>query len=474
MDTKKLRQKILDLAIRGKLVPQDPNDEPASVLLDRIRAEKERLIAEGKIKRSKKSKTSDASHYQKLPNGWTCAHLSEIVTFGGGKTPSTAEKRFWQNGQYLWVTSKDMKNEIISDSKLKLSTDGIQELSLYSPGTILMVVRSGILRRTLPIAILKNAATINQDLKAIIPLIAKMSDYIYWFIKANEYYILENYQKDGTTVESINFEKFQDIEIPIPPLSEQNRIIYQLKKWMQFIDNIEHCKEALSTDIIKTKSIIINLAISGKLVPQDPNDESVIEALRRINPSFQPCDNPQYEQLPKSWAVAKIGDVYTINPRNSADDKTEAGFVPMTNIHDGYNNSFSFELRNWGAIKTGFTHFRNGDIVVAKISPCLENRKSAVISGLPNGIGAGTTELHVFRQENINPLYGLMFFKTNNFIQSCTSSFNGAVGQQRVSTKVITDLEIPIPPIAEQQRIVDKVNELFTILDGIQNSLDAN
>jgi type I restriction enzyme S subunit len=178
--------------------------------------------------------------------------------------------------------------------------------------------------------------------------------------------------------------------------------------------------------------------------------------------------------LPKSWAVAKIGDVYTINPRNSADDKTEAGFIPMTNIHDGYNNSFLFELRNWGAIKTGFTHFRNGDIVVAKISPCLENRKSAVISGLPNGIGAGTTELHVFRQKNINPLYGLMFFKTNNFIQSCTGSFNGAVGQQRVSTKVITELEIPIPPIAEQQRIVDKVNELFTILDSIQNSLDAN
>jgi type I restriction enzyme S subunit len=473
MDTKLLRQKILDLAIRGKLVPQDPNDEPASVLLERIRAEKERLIAKGKIKRSKKSKTSDASHYQKLPNGWTCAHLSEIVTFGGGKTPSTAEKRFWQNGQYLWVTSKDMKNEIISDSKLKLSTDGIQELSLYSPGTILMVVRSGILRRTLPIAILKNAATINQDLKAIIPLIAKMSDYIYWFIKANEYYILENYQKDGTTVESINFEKFQDIEIPIPPLSEQNRIIYQLQKWMQFIDNIEHCKEALSSDITKTKSIILNLAISGKLVPQDPNDESAIEALRCINPSFQPCDNPQYQQLPKGWILAKIKDVFTINPRNNVSDGLIAGFVPMTNLCDGFRNSFSFEQKLWGEIKSGFTHFQNGDIVVAKISPCLENRKSAIITGLPNNIGAGTTELHVFRQPEMNAKYSLIYFKTDAFIRECVRTFNGAVGQQRANINVIKNSEIPIPPIAEQQRIVDKVIELFTLLDNIQNSLEA-
>jgi type I restriction enzyme S subunit len=278
----------------------------------------------------------------------------------------------------------------------------------------------------------------------------------------------------GTAIPTFTQVALGAMLIPMPPLNEQERIVADIEKLLILVDLLDESKQDVEIMISTLRSKILGLAISGKLVPQNPNDEPAIDALRRINSSFQPCDNPQYEQLPKSWAVAKIGDVYTINPRNSADDKTEAGFVPMTNIHDGYNNSFSFELRNWGAIKTGFTHFRNGDIVVAKISPCLENRKSAVISGLPNGIGAGTTELHVFRQENINPLYGLMFFKTNNFIQSCTSSFNGAVGQQRVSTKVITDLEIPIPPIAEQQRIVDKVNELFTILDGIQNSLDAN
>ena len=111
MDTKKLRQKILDLAIHGKLVPQDPNDEPASVLLERIRAEKERLISEGKIKRSRKSaKTTDTHHYENdVPEGWVTTVLDELATFGGGKTPSMDHKEYWNNGKYLWITSKDMK-----------------------------------------------------------------------------------------------------------------------------------------------------------------------------------------------------------------------------------------------------------------------------------------------------------------------------------------------------------------------------
>ena len=146
MDTKKLRQKILDLAIRGKLVPQDPNDEHASILLERIKAEKERLIKEGKIKRSKKSaKTSDTPHYEKIlfevPDNWVWCKLEDIVSFGGGKTPSMDNKEYWHNGNHLWVTSKDMKYSHITDSLMKITDKALELMTIYERGTLLVVTQ---------------------------------------------------------------------------------------------------------------------------------------------------------------------------------------------------------------------------------------------------------------------------------------------------------------------------------------------
>ena len=150
----------------------------------------------------------------------------------------------------------------------------------------------------------------------------------------------------------------------------------------------------------------------------------------------------------------------------------DAAFVPMANIEDQYNNKFVFEYRKWGDIKRGYTHFQDGDIAVAKISPCLENRKSVVLENLPNGIGAGTTELNVFRSEIVTPLYGLYFFKSNHFISNCVGTFNGVVGQQRVATKIVEEIYFPLPPYNEQLRIVTKIEELFAVLDSIKESLE--
>ena len=178
-----------------------------------------------------------------------------------------------------------------------------------------------------------------------------------------------------------------------------------------------------------------------------------------------------YAQLPDRWCYSTIKEVFIINPRNKVDDDVEVGFVPMANITDGYNNTFKYEKRQWGKIKTGFTHFVDGDIAVAKISPCLENRKSVVLKGLPNGIGAGTTELHVFRSQFMDTQYGLYFFKSDYFISQCVGSFNGVVGQQRVSKNIIEDIIIAIPPINEQKRIVYTARKIFAQLDLIMGSL---
>lgn len=259
--------------------------------------------------------------------------------------------------------------------------------------------------------------------------------------------------------------------IPLPPLYEQERIVSEVKRCFTLIAQIEQGKSDLQTIIKQAKSKILDLAIHGKLVPQDPNDEPAIELLKRINPDFTPCDNGHYPQLPDGWYYSTIKEVFIINPRNKVDDDVEVGFVPMANITDGYNNTFKYEKKRWGKIKTGFTHFADGDIAVAKISPCLENRKSVVLKGLPNGIGAGTTELHVFRSKFMDIQYGLYFFKSDYFISQCVGSFNGVVGQQRVSKNIIEDIIIAIPPINEQKRIVYTISKIFAQLDTIMGSL---
>ena len=291
-----------------------------------------------------------------------------------------------------------------------------------------------------------------------------------WAVYALIYLNLNQYAtstaQPGLSVATIN-----EVLLPVPPIDEQKRIANEIEKWFDLIKEIEAGKIELESYIKQTKSKILDLAIYGKLVPQDPNDEPAIELLKRINPTFKPCDNSHYENLPENWCLAKVKDVFVINPRNKAEDNTIAGFIPMTLIDDGYSNTFSYEKRKWGSIKTGFTHFADGDVAVAKISPCLENRKSIVLRDLPNGIGAGTTELHVFRSSVVVPEYALYFFKSEYFISKCVGTFNGVVGQQRVGKNIIEEIQIPIPPINEQTKIVSTIETIFTQLNTITAEL---
>ena len=260
--------------------------------------------------------------------------------------------------------------------------------------------------------------------------------------------------------------------IPVPPYKEQVKIVDTINRLFKWIDVVDKGRLNTNELISQTKAKILDLAIHGKLVPQDPTDEPASKLIKRINPKAEiTCDNGHYQKLPKAWCLTKVKDVFIINPKNKVNDDIETGFVPMTNISDGFSNNFTFETRKWATIKSGFTHFANGDIAVAKISPCLENRKSMVLSNLPNGVGAGTTELFVFRPLCVIQQYGLYFFKTYFFINQCIGTFNGVVGQQRVGKNIVEEISFPLPPIKEQHRIVAKVEEIFAQLDTIEASL---
>ena len=249
---KALEKSILQEAVQGKLVPQDPSDEPAEALLERIRAEKQRLIKEGKIKKGKHESVifrRDNSHYEKrgseevciddespfeIPENWAWARLSSFGVFSSGKTPSMSNPQFW-NGNIPWVTSKDMKRPVITDSEMHISVLAASSMQLYPAGTLLLVARSGILKRLLPLCKLGIDSTINQDIKAFSLYDIELSEWLFYGIKAFEPYILKELVKSVTTVESLKFDEFSAMLIPVPPLSEQRRIIAAIKTAMNLL-----------------------------------------------------------------------------------------------------------------------------------------------------------------------------------------------------------------------------------------------
>ena len=454
MDTKKLRQKILDLAIRGKLVPQDPNDEPASVLLERIKEEKERLIKEGKIKKSKKTVSSDTYHYENkyLPKGWTICSLDDLATFGGGKTPSMDNRKYWNNAKHLWITSKDMKFAHIADSLLKISDAALDQMTIYGKGTLLIVTRSGILRHTFPIAILDTEATVNQDVKAISCVLSHIHTYLYYVIKAQEQVILKDYHKDGTTVDSIDFDKFKKLIVPLPPLSEQYRIVEEIEHWFALIDQIEQGKTDLQTTIKQIKGKILDLAIHGKLVPQDPNDESAIELLKRINPDFTPCDNGHYTQLPDGWSVAPMQVLCSL-----VDGDKQNG-IKRTNLDVKY-------LRGERDAKT----LTSGKYVTANsLLILVDGENSGEVFRTPIDGYQGSTFKQLFINENMDEEYVLQVINLHRKVLR-ESKVGSAI--PHLDKKLFKAIEVSIPPYKEQQRIIRAINKAFMSLDIIMESL---
>ena len=247
-----LKKSILQEAVQGKLVPQDLSDEPAEALLERIRVEKQRLIKEGKVKKDKRESVifrRDNSHYEKrgseevciddeipfeIPESWAWARLSSFGVFSSGKTPSMSNPLFW-NGNVPWVTSKDMKRPVITDSEMHISELAAATMQLYPAGTLLLVARSGILKRLLPLCKLGIDSTINQDIKAFSLYDIKLSEWLFYGIKAFEPFILKELVKSVTTVESLKFDEFAAMLIPVPPLSEQRRIIDAIKTAMNLL-----------------------------------------------------------------------------------------------------------------------------------------------------------------------------------------------------------------------------------------------
>ena len=196
----------------------------------------------------------------------------------------------------------------------------------------------------------------------------------------------------------------------------------------------------------------------------------------RLQAALVPEGDQPYK-VPENWCWIHLGELYQINPKNLAEDFVDAAFIPMEKIAPGFVNEYSFDVQPWCKAKKGHTQFADGDVAFAKISPCFENRKSMLLNNLPNGIGGGTTELIILRQSHMNQKYTFWFISQEQFIRGGIATYSGTVGQQRISMDYVRTYPIPVPPLAEQQRIVDRIESLFAKLDEAkqkaQDALDS-
>ena len=406
-----------------------------------------------------------------IPESWAWVTLSEVCEVARGGSPRPIKDYLTTNEDgvnWIKIGDTDKDGKYINSTKEKIIPEGVHRSRFVHKGDFLLTNSMSFGRPY----ILNIDGCIHDGWLVISPFSnTYVTEFLYFLLSSSFAYDQFADAASGGVVSNLNSDKVANSYFPLPPEREQHRIINELNNWFKVVGELDKNIQGVKSFVSRIKSKILDLAISGKLVPRDPNDEPAIELLKRINPGFEPCDNSHYENLPENWCLAKVKDVFVINPRNKAEDNTIAGFIPMTLIDDGYSNTFSYEKREWGSIKTGFTHFADGDVAVAKISPCLENRKSIVLRDLPNGIGAGTTELHVFRSSVVVPEYALYFFKSEYFISKCVGTFNGVVGQQRVGKNIIEETQIPIPPINEQTKIVSTIETIFTQLNTITAEL---
>ena len=518
MNGKQLKNSILQWAIQGKLVPQDPNDEPASVLLEKIRAEKARLVKEGKIKKDKKEsiiyRGEDNSYYEKfadgkvvciddeipfeIPESWTWGRLSNMVLIN-------PKNYIDDNKEAAFIPMEKIEATYLSSytytvRKWREIKSGYTHFAdgdvAFAKITPCFQNRKSMILNNLPNGI--GAGT--TELKVLRPYRNTLSvEYLLFFLES-PYFVEEAVFKGTANQQRIISGYLENKLFPLPPLNEQRSIAEKIKKSIVAVeqygkvqDKLEDLNNNLNTLLKKS---VLQEAIQGKLVPQDPNDEPTSVLLQHIKEEKQRLvkegklkkkdvvdsviykgdDNKYYEQIgnkitcieeeipfkiPKEWCWVRLSDIVLINPRNHVPDNTMAAFIPMERIDATFLSSYSYVERKWGEIKQGFTHFSDGDVAFAKITPCFQNRKSMILNNLPNGIGAGTTELKVLRpyRNTLSVEYLLFFLESPYFVEEAI--FKGTANQQRIMSGYMESKLFPLPPLEEQKRMSKKIREVY-------------
>ena len=506
MDTKALRQKILDLAIRGKLVPQDPNDEPASVLLERIHAEKQQMVKDGKLKpKDIKNDTvifkgDDNLHYEKfadgsvklcdfkadyeIPNNWVWCNLGLLFNHNTGKALNSANSE-GKTLTYITTSNVYWDRFELNDLKSMPFTESEIEKCTVKKGDLLVCEGGDIGRAA--IWNFDNEIRIQNHLHRLRAYDDIQATFYYYVL-----YILKLSGKingKGIGLQGLSSNALHNIIVPVPPVDEQKNIVISIEKFMSSIDNIENHKNILTTCIDATKAKILDLAIRGKLVPQDPNDEPASALLERIRTEkeklikqgkikrnkkesviFKGSDNSYYQDLPENWEICSIMAIAEVDLGKTLDKNKNTGeFYPyLRSVNIKWNEidlsdikEMQFEkneLQRYSIIKGDLLICEGGDVGRC----CIWSSDETIYyqNALHRVRFHGGCEPKYF-------LYFMMYLEHTGYLKRIS---NGVTIKHLTKT-VLTTIPFTLPPLAEQKRIVDEIEKIFAILDNIANQV---
>ncbi|MDC2270568.1 restriction endonuclease subunit S, partial [Bacteroides thetaiotaomicron] len=433
---------------------------------------------EGKIKRSKKSaKTSDTPHYEnvpfEVPDNWVWMTLGEVGTWQSGGTPSRSNKTYY-GGNIPWLKTGDLNDGLISDIPESITEEAVANSSakINPAGSVLIAMYGATIGK---LGILTFPATTNQACCACIEFNAITQLYLFYFLLSQRNGFIA--KGGGGAQPNISKEIIVNTFIPLPPLSEQQRIVMEIEKWFALIDQVEQGKADLQNTIKQTKSKILDLAIHGKLVPQDPNDEPAIKLLKRINPDFTPCDNGHSRKLPQGWYSVTANDVCSIIggvSYNKADIQDtgirvlRGGNIQNGKVIDCFDDVFiSLSYQN------NDNQVQRGDIIVVAStgSQTLIGKTGFADRDIPKTQIGAFLRIVRPKQKTLSP-YIRLIFQTDAYKDYIRNVAKGS-NINNVKNAHLQNFQICLPPLEEQQRIVQKIEELFSSLDDILTALEV-
>ncbi len=409
-----------------------------------------------------------------VPSSWVWCRLEDIAYVASGSTPN--KSCFVKNG-IPYIKMYNLRNqeidfdyhpqyitEEIHNTKLKRSRTEVGDLIMNIVGPPLG--KLAIIPMTLPQANFNQAAVLIRPYKYKKDLVLYLKSYLEEMSEINS---IATRGSAGQV--NISLTQSQNMRIPLPPLREQQRIISEIKRWFSLIETIEIEKEDLQTTIKRTKSKILDLAIHGKLVPQDPNDEPAIELLKRINPDFTPCDNGHSEKLPQGWCLTDLGTigVWQSGGTPSRSNKEYYGgnipWLKTGDLNDGLISDIPESITEQAVKNSSAKLNPIGSVLIAMYGATIGKLGILTLPATTNQACCACIEFH-----GVTQLF-LFYFLLSQRIVFISKGGGGA--QPNISKEIIINTEIPLPPLTEQQRIVQKIEELFSILDNIQKSLEV-
>ena len=525
METKALRRKILDLAIRGQLVPQDPADEPASVLLDRIRAEKQKMVKEGKLKAKDIKNDSiifvgeDSLHYEKfadgsvkciedeipfeLPEGWAWARLGTVFSTVTGATPSTNDASLYGTDYPFYKPTDLDAGYNVCGAEDSVSEKGYLSGRPLPKFSVLVTCIGATIGKT---GYISNAGICNQQINAVLPNSEVLSDYTY-FCMCSQYEQEQIWtNSSATTLPILNKSKFDNLLFPIPPHEQQSRIVERIKGLFFFVEKVQSNQESLKTTVGIAKSKILDLAIRGQLVPQDPNDEPASVLLERIRAEkeelirqgklkrdkkesviFRGDDNSYYEKvggevqcidneipfdIPETWAFVRLKHIGTVigggTPKTNVPSFWD-GEIPwltpadLSGHKEIYVSAGGRNIKREGLDSSSAQLMPAGAVLYSSRAPI----GYVAISANPIATNQGFKSVVPYDFSMSEYLYYCLQARTPDIEQRATGTTF-----KEISGSAMAETIIPLPPIAEQQRIVSCVQSYVEKLFVVEKQIN--